>query len=485
MAKGFTVELKGAKKGGNGMVYALGAVGTAFAVDYWLSNRDSDKLTAAGKWQKAIERVIQRKREASHNWDRTLELAGERIAAHKAAKAQRARERWHKAIRDVMYRRRRASRNWDNALRRARNQLDAERRAADEARRLAALKAEQERIAAEQAAERERIQAEKEHLAREAGKVRFEAAKARRAQQAALKAERKRFEDESRAEAARFQAERERMTRESLAAVEHMRKQAEADRKAVEAQRKAAEADRKRLAAEAAAEAARLQAERERLTAEADALREERLSREEAARKAAEEAAARKEAERKAALARKRWQDAIRKVRSYLEAQKRRDSAARKWRRVAAGLRKSQQDKSSLARQRWAEAIEAVKNANAQERALKKFFERMREMAIFLFKLFVVVALAMFLYSGEQEEIQDRIPTLGEGGVVYESYQPPAALGYVEAPTYPIAVGEEPQQPQTNTKTSGSTQIASIERNLDQEGDWWFIVMLVCGTLVM
>jgi exonuclease VII large subunit len=118
MAKGFTVELKGAKKGGNGMVYALGAVGTAFAVDYWLSNRDGEaSQRALERWHNAVRQIIERKRAARNNWDRALELAQERIAAEKAARAAKARERWAKAIRRVMDRQAHAQRNWDRALR--------------------------------------------------------------------------------------------------------------------------------------------------------------------------------------------------------------------------------------------------------------------------------------------------------------------------------------------------------------------------------
>merc|ERR1711964_381867 len=126
-----------------------------------------------------------------------------------------------------------------------------------------------------------------------------------------------------------------------------------------------------------AAQVALLQAERERQAAEADALRKERLAREEAARKAKEAA----EAARRAALARKRWQDAIRKI---MEANRKTNAAAQKWHKLVDARVARQQAESERARAIWAKAIEAVMEKNSSERAFKKFVEQMKEFVLTL-----------------------------------------------------------------------------------------------------
>merc|ERR1711964_427519 len=193
-----------------------------------------------------------------------------------------------------------------------------------------------------------------------------------------------------------------------------------------------------------AAQVALLQAERERQAAEADALRKERLAREEAARKAKEAA----EAARRAALARKRWQDAIRKI---MEANRKTNAAAQKWHKLVDARVARQQAESERARAIWAKAIEAVMEKNSSERAFKKFVEQMKE---------------------------NKIPSLGEGDVVYEAFHSPA-LGYVEATSSPIAVVVP--EPEQSTTTS---QIATIG-GLEVEDNWWFIALLVSGMMII
>merc|ERR1711964_129383 len=181
-----------------------------------------------------------------------------------------------------------------------------------------------------------------------------------------------------------------------------------------------------------AAQVALLQAERERQAAEADALRKERLAREEAARKAKVAA----EAARRAALARKRWQDAIRKI---MEANRKTNAAAQKW---------------------------------------HKLVEEMKEFVLTLLKVFLCLTLAWFFYAGQEQMVENKIPSLGEGDVVYETFHTPA-LGYVEATSSPIAVVVP--EPEQSTTTS---QIATIG-GLEVEDNWWFIALLVSGMMII
>merc|ERR1711964_782211 len=200
-----------------------------------------------------------------------------------------------------------------------------------------------------------------------------------------------------------------------------------------------------------AAQVALLQAERERQAAEADALRKERLAREESARKAKEAA----EAARRAALARKRWQDAIRKI---MEANRKTNAAAQKWHKLVDARVARQQAES--------------------ERAFKKFVEQMKEFVLTLLKVFLCLALAWFFYAGQEQMVENKIPSLGEGDVVYETFHTPA-LGYVEATSSPIAVVVP--EPEQSTTTS---QIATIG-GLEVEDNWWFIALLVSGMMII
>ena len=202
---------------------------------------------------------------------------------------------------------------------------EADRRAAQEAERLAAEEAEAERIAAEQA-EAERIAAEEAEAARIAAEQaeadRLAAEEAARVEAERLEAERIAAEEAEAARVAAEQAEAERLAAEQTEA----ERAAAAEAARLEAERKAEqEAEAARLAAEqaeadrlAAEEAARIEAERleaERIAAEeaeaarlaAEQAEAERLAAEEAARLEAErieaerlaaEEAARLEAER-------------------------------------------------------------------------------------------------------------------------------------------------------------------------------------------
>jgi len=115
---------------------------------------------------------------------------------------------------------------------------------------------------------------------------------------------------------------------------------------------------------------------------------------------------------------------------------------------------------------------------NAAKRAFKKFLEQMQEFALVALKIFLVLALAWFFYTGEQHQVENKIPTLG-AGKSYETFQTPA-LGYVEESASPVAViASEPKQAE-------STQVATITNTaLEMEDNWWFIILLVCGTMIV
>merc|ERR1711964_226353 len=174
-------------------------------------------------------------------------------------------------------------------------------------------------------------------------------------------------------------------------------------------------------------------------------------------------------------LARKRWHDAIRKI---MEANRKRNAAAQKWHKLVDARVARQQAESERARAIWAKAIEAVMEKNSSERAFKKFVEQMKEFVLTLLKVFVCLALAWFFYAGQEQMVENKIPSPGEGDVVYETFHAPA-LGYVEATSSPIAVVVP--EPEQSTTTS---QIATIG-GLEVEDNWWFIALLVSGMMII
>jgi hypothetical protein len=202
-----------------------------------------------------------------------------------------------------------------------RSRVEAEKRAADEAARVAAeaeaARVEAERLAAEQAAADEAARVEAERV--EAERAEAERAEAERAEAERLAAEQAAAEEAARVAAEQAErVEAERVAAEQAAADEAARAAAE-EAERVEAERVAAEeaerqeaeraeaerADAERLAAEQAAddEAARAAAEEEAERVEAERVAAERVAADEAARAAAEEVArlAAEEAERQEA----------------------------------------------------------------------------------------------------------------------------------------------------------------------------------------
>jgi len=115
-----------------------------------------------------------------------------------------------------------------------------------------------------------------------------------------------------------------------------------------------------------------------------------------------------------------------------------------------------------------------------------------------LLKNVLLLALLGFLYAGAQLQIQTSIPTLGAGesyteckipslGASFETFKP-SALGYVEESTSAIAViASEPERSEsTNSSTfhsSPGTQVATIP--IEEEENWWFIVLCVCGIMIL
>merc|ERR1712096_379917 len=121
-----------------------------------------------------------------------------------------------------------------------------------------------------------------------------------------------------------------------------------------------------------------------------------------------------------------------------MDANRQRNAAAQKWRKIADALVASQQGKSESARARWAKAIAAVMKRNASEHSSSELVKQIQEFVLSVLKVFVVLALAWFFYVGQEQKVENKIPCLGEGDVVYETFHTPA-LGYVEAKSHPIA----------------------------------------------